>query len=93
MENLMKTELLQRHYALLFASIVLVALLIVSGWQPFDRATWLLEVLPVMIALPLMWATYSRFPLTTLVYVCIFLHAVVLMGGGAYTYARVPLGF
>src|SRR4029077_18165069 len=37
--------------------------------------------------------TYARFPLTTLVYVCIFLHAVVLMVGGAYTYARVPLGF
>lgn len=46
-----------------------------------------------MIALPVLWATYRRFPLTTLLYVCIFLHALVLMLGGMYTYARVPLGF
>jgi putative membrane protein len=52
-----------------------------------------MEVLPVMIALPLLLATYRRYPLTTLLYICIFLHAAVLMLGGAYTYARVPLGF
>ena len=75
------------------ASVALLALLALSGIQPYDRATWLLEVFPVIIALPVMWATYRRFPLTTLLYACIFLHAVVLMLGGAYTYARVPLGF
>jgi putative membrane protein len=40
-----------------------------------------------------LWLTYQRFPLTTLLYACIFVHALVLMLGGAYTYARVPLGF
>lgn len=72
---------------------MLLALLAWSGYRPFDRATWLLEVLPVIIVLPVLWATYARFPLTTLLYVCIFLHMLVLMLGGAYTYARVPLGF
>jgi len=72
---------------------VTLALLVVSGWHPFDRATWWMEVAPILIALPVLWFTYRRFPLTTLLYVCIFIHAVVLMAGGAYTYARVPLGF
>jgi putative membrane protein len=70
-----------------------LALLVVSGVSPYDRATWLMEVLPVIIALPILWLTYRRFPLTTLLYACIFVHAAVLMLGGAYTYARVPLGF
>jgi putative membrane protein len=52
-----------------------------------------MEVLPIFIALPVLLATYNRFPLTTLLYALIFLHALVLMLGGAYTYARVPLGF
>ena len=46
-----------------------------------------------MIALPALWLTHKRFPLTSLLYVCIFVHAAVLMLGGAYTYARVPLGY
>ena len=66
--------------------------LVASGWRPFDRATWLLEVAPVLIALPLLVATRKRYPLTTLLYVLIFAHALVLILGGAYTYARVPLG-
>jgi putative membrane protein len=78
---------------LIFASLVLVALLALSGLRPHDRATWLLEVLPVIIVLPVLWATYGRYPLTTVLYAGIFVHAVVLMYGGAYTYARVPLGF
>lgn len=78
---------------LLFGLVLLLGLLAVSGLNPHDRTTWLLEVLPVMIALPLLCATYRRFPLTTLLYACIFAHALVLMLGGAYTYARVPLGF
>jgi putative membrane protein len=78
---------------LVLASVATLILLVASGWSPYDRTTWLMEVLPVMIALPLLWATYRRHPLTTLLYACIFAHAAVLMLGGAYTYARVPLGF
>ena len=74
-------------------SIATVVLLAISGLHPYDRATWLLEVAPVLIVLPVLWWTRGRFPLTKLLYACILLHAVVLMVGGAYTYARVPLGF
>jgi putative membrane protein len=79
--------------ALLVAGLGLVILLVLSGWHPYDRLTWVLEVFPILIALPLMAATYPRFPLTRLLYTLIFLHACILMLGGAYTYARVPLGF
>jgi putative membrane protein len=82
-----------RPRTLVAGAIALVALLAVSGARPYDRLTWALEVLPVLIGLPVLGATWRRFPLTTLLYVCIFLHAGVLMLGGAYTYARVPLGF
>ena len=64
-----------------------------SGARPFDRATWALEVFPVVLVVPVLWATYRSHPLTSLLYACIFVHALVLMLGGAYTYARVPLGF
>lgn len=74
-------------------ALLLIIALVVSGWKAYDRPTWLLEVLPVLIALPVMAMTYRRFPLTTLLYVVIFLHALVLILGGTYTYARVPLGF
>jgi putative membrane protein len=70
-----------------------VAVLIWSGIMPYDRATWVMEVAPVLIALPLLVATYARHRLTDLLYVLILLHAIVLMVGGAYTYARVPVGF
>ncbi len=83
----------QRTKALTLASVLLIALLALSGLRPYDYATWALEVAPVVIALPILWASYKRFPLTTLLYVGIFAHALVLMLGGAYTYARVPLGF
>jgi putative membrane protein len=73
-------------------AIVLVAL-VVSGIHPYDRTTWLMEVAPVLIAAPILLLTYRRFPLTPLLYVLISIHALVLIVGGAYTYARVPLGF
>ena len=73
-------------------AIVAVAL-VASGIGPYDRLTWLLEVLPVLIAAPLLIATYRRFPLTPLAYWLIAIHALILMLGGHYTYARVPLGF
>ncbi len=53
----------------------------------------MLEVFPVFIGLPLLFATYRRFPLTPLLYRLLLLHALILVLGGAYTYARVPLGF
>ena len=82
-----------RERILLIAALALLLALAVSAIRPYDLGTWLLEVLPVLIALPVMFATYRRFPLTTLLYVLIFLHALVLMVGGHYTYARVPLGY
>jgi len=82
-----------RKPVLVVASVCLVALLALSGIQPYDRTTWVLEVFPVFIVLPVLWATHGRFPLTTLLYALIFAHALVLMVGGAYSYARVPLGF
>ena len=78
---------------LCLAAIILILLLLLSGLQPYDRATWLMEVVPVLVVLPILFATYSKFPLTNLLYSLIFLHAMVLIVGGAYTYARVPLGF
>ncbi len=83
----------RRDPLLLSATALLIALLIVSGWRPFDRLTWLLEVLPILVALPILIGTYRRFPLTDLLYFWLFLHAIVLMIGGDYSYARVPLGF
>lgn len=62
-----------------------------SGWMPKDRLTWALEVFPVMVAVPLLIATRRRFPLTTLAYALIAVHACILMVGGRYTYAEVPL--
>jgi len=72
---------------------IVVAALIASGIAPTDRLTWLMEVAPVLIALPLMIATRHSYPLTLLLTVLIAIHALVLIGGGAYTYAHVPFGF
>lgn len=74
-------------------SLILLAALLASGIAPYDRLTWLLEVAPVLVALPLMWFSLRPYPLTALLYWLICLHALVLILGGAYTYARVPLGF
>jgi len=72
--------------------LLVLAALALSGIAPFDRGTWLLEVAPVIIVLPILALTYRRFPLSDLLYVLIALHALVLIVGGTYTYARVPLG-
>ena len=82
-----------RHIALYALAGMVALALVVSGLNPYDRATWLLEVVPILIAAPILGLSYRRFPLTNLLYVLIAVHAVVLMVGGAYTYARVPLGF
>ena len=66
--------------------------LVVSGVAPHDRLTWTLEVAPILIAGAVLVATARRFPLTPLAYRLIFVHALILMLGGHYTYAEVPLG-
>src|SRR2546430_14652980 len=63
-----------------------------SGLARYDRATWWLEVCPIGLGVPLVVATHRRFPLTHLAYTLLAVHAVILMVGGHYTYARVPLG-
>jgi len=64
-----------------------------SAVRPHDYFTWFMEVAPILIGAPLLVATRRRFPLTPLLYRLVFLHAVILMVGGHYTYAEVPLGF
>ena len=82
-----------RDRRLLAASLLLAVLLALSGLRPYERSTWLMEVAPILIAGPVLVATYRRFPLTTLLYALLFCHAFILMVGGIFTYARVPLGF
>jgi putative membrane protein len=75
----------------LIAAAVLV--LLWSGVEPLERGTWWLEVAPVLIGAPALVLTYSTFRLSPLLYRLLLLHAVILMVGGHYTYARVPVGF
>jgi putative membrane protein len=63
-----------------------------SAWRPHDYPTWWLEVLPALIALLALFLTRKRFPLTRLAYWLILIHCIILMVGGHYTYAEVPLG-
>ena len=77
---------------LLFLALVVAAALLASGIAPTDRLTWWMEVAPVLIAAPILAATWRRFPLTDLLYILVALHALVLILGGAYTYSHVPLG-
>ncbi len=76
--------------ALLLAT---TAALLVSGIAPLERGTWWLEVGPVLIGIVLLVTTRARFPLTPLLYRLLFVHALILIVGGHYTYARVPAGF
>lgn len=66
--------------------------LAISGRAPHERGTWLMEVAPLLVLLPLAWLTRRRFPLTPMLYVLLALLSIILMVGGHYTYARVPLG-
>jgi len=67
--------------------------LVASGWAPFDRATWWMEIAPVLIAFPVLVGLRRRFAFTDLALLLIAVHGLVLMLGGAYSYARVPIGF
>jgi putative membrane protein len=70
-----------------------LAALVYSGIAPYDRLTWSMEVSWVAIGLPLLVVTWRRFPLTALLYRLLFVHALMLIVGGYYTYARTPVGF
>lgn len=71
--------------------VVFFSVLIWSGINPKDYFTWFLEVVPAIIGFVIIAATRNRFPLTPLLYFLILVHAVILMIGGHYTYAEVPL--
>ena len=78
-----------------YTYFLLAVTLLVLGWsfvEPHDRLTWFLEVAPFLIALPILIGTVRHFPLTPLVYTLIAVHSIILMVGGHYTYAEVPLG-
>lgn len=71
---------------------VFVSALAWSAIEPHDRLTWWMEVIPALIGFVILLFTRKQFPLTPLVYVLILIHAIILMIGGHYTYAQVPLG-
>jgi putative membrane protein len=79
----------RRYYAVLLT--MLGAVFVWSAIQPHDRFTWYLEVFPVMIALPILLLTYKRFPFSRLAYGLMLVHAIILLIGGHYTYAEMPL--
>jgi putative membrane protein len=72
--------------------IIISAGLVWTGWSPYDRFTWWLETAPIWLGLPLLLLTARRFRLTPMLYFLITVHALILMIGGKYTYARVPAG-
>lgn len=88
----MRTHKHAQNYLLALVLIWSMGLLI-SGRAPYERGTWLMEVTPCLVLLPILWWTRHRFVFTPWVYVLITVHGLILMLGGAYTYARVPLGF
>jgi len=79
----------RRSDVTLFAIVILAILW--SGWRPYDRLTWWLEVSPGLVGLGILFGTYGRFRFTTFCYTLIALHICILCVGGHYTYARVPL--
>lgn len=79
----------RRYYAVLLT--MLGAVSVWSAIQPHDRFTWYLEVFPVMLALPILLLTYKRFPFSHLAYGLMLVHAIILLIGGHYTYAEMPL--
>lgn len=89
----MHRSLLFSRYVLTVGTLLVVLALLISAIRPFDRVTWWMEVFPIFVAFPLLWLTRRSFTWTSLLYVLIILHALVLIVGGAYSYARVPLGF
>lgn len=72
---------------------LVAAALVVSRIGPYDPVTWFLEILPILIIAPVLVVTHGKFPLTPLLYRLLFVHALILILGGHYTYARVPVGY
>jgi putative membrane protein len=83
---------MRRREPVILLALTLVCLAI-SRIGAAEPGTWVLEVFPILLAIPLLVATAKRFPLTPLAYRLLFVHALILMVGGHYTYAKVPLGF
>lgn len=79
----------RQYFTLLL--VCLSAVFVWSAIRPHDYFTWFLEVFPVLIGLPILMFTNAKFPLTNLVYGLILLHAIILLVGGHYTYAEMPL--
>lgn len=67
--------------------------LVVSRIGSYDPLTWFLEIVPILIIAPVLMITYGKFPLTPLLYRLLLVHALILILGGHYTYARVPVGY
>jgi putative membrane protein len=78
---------------LVLALAIIATALLLSGIAPYDRFTWFLEVTPVLVGIPVLYFNWHRFALTRLATWLLVVHALILILGGAYTYARVPLGF
>ncbi len=74
-------------------ALLLALFLIYTGVNAAEKVTWIMEVTPVIIVVPVLLLTAKRYPLTPLLYTLIFFHAIILMVGGQYTYAKVPIGF
>lgn len=74
-------------------ALLLALFLVYTGVSAAEKVTWIMEVTPVIIIVPLLLLTAKRYPLTPLLYALIFFHAIILMVGGQYTYAKVPIGF
>lgn len=70
---------------------IFFAVLVWSGIEPKEPLTWFLEVCPALIGVGLLMATYRSFRLTPILYICLLIHCIILMVGGHYTYAEVPL--
>ena len=86
--------MMNRRQGELFGLLIGTGLaLLASAIEPTDWLTWWMEVLPVLIGVPVLFATYARFPFTMIAYRLVFVHALVLILGGHYTYADVPPGF
>ncbi len=91
MNQKLKRQQKNQRWVWVFALLLLF--LLYSGLQPYDRLTWILEVSPVLVGLPFIWWSLRRARLSHLMYGVVVVHAVILIVGGVYTYARVPLGF
>ena len=82
------------HKQKIYFCFLLSVLALTFSWSaihPHDYFTWFLEIFPIIIALPILIFSYKKFPLTHLLYGLILIHAIILLVGGHYTYAEVPL--